>query len=156
MDEKGLVALVVVAIVLLGAPLIIGSSYSNLEGQEYFAENETFEPNSSAYVTLDAAHLDASRAYNQTVYNATGYPMVEDVDYRWNATKPSIKAIEGTDFANDSTASVTYTFKAPSEAARNSLGALSNVYAAGSVVIVLVGVGLVLAVVAKFNTRGKY
>lgn len=107
-----LAVLAIVSIIGLQAALISS-------GEDITVDDETWTPNTGSYVALDDSNLD--RAYydnDTTVYNTTnnnGTEMEQGVDYEWNETDGTIKAVSGEGLDGATEANITYSYQRTTE-----------------------------------------
>lgn len=101
------VVLVFMVVLSMGAPYAIGAALQN--SQATYSPQHDFTPDPGT-VTFETSNLDATYYDNETVRNETGAVMTDGTDYEWYTTNGTLDVLAGGDLANDSNASITFTY----------------------------------------------
>lgn len=104
------VVLVFMVVLSMGAPYAIGAAIDN--SQATYTSKHDFSPDPGS-VTFDQSNLDATYYDNETVRNETGAVMTDGTDYKWDTTNGTLDVQSSGDLANDSNASITFTYYGP-------------------------------------------
>lgn len=113
-----------VFIVLVVAAMAAGASFSDAT-HVFTVEGESITVDYDDPVAVDSADVAVSFYDNETVYNASGDPLVEGTDYEWNTDNGSVTWFDTAATTDAETGSIDYAYDAPSERSRDLASVLS-------------------------------
>lgn len=146
MDSIGaIIAVLVVAIGLLAGVGVVHQSLSNTGAEQ--AYTESFDPGTNqTHVTLNESNRDS--VYYTSTVNVTDENdslMRPGIDYQWHESNGTLTVLDDGGLDDDTTATVEYSLRIPSEQQRNYATMLGEFMNAAYAIPLLFGFALVVA-----------
>lgn len=149
MDSVGaMLAAIIVAVSLLAGAGVVQYSLSN-SGTEH-TYTEAFDPGTNQTdVVLNESNRDG--VYYDTTVSVTdenGSAMRPGIDYRWHESNGTLTVLDGGDLDGDTSGTIEYSLRIPSEQQKNSASLLGDWINASYAIPLIFVVGLVVVAVA--------
>lgn len=145
MPAKLILATVAVAVIVLAGAAAVDAGVSATGQQQTFSES--FVPSAGAVTALDQSELDPVRYFhesNVTVTNGSGVVMAAGVDYEWIRSNGTVETLAGGRLDGDSTADITYGYRATSSDATDVAHLGASGLEAGALMVFVLTVGFVV------------
>lgn len=141
---------VAASIIILGL-FVVSAIFGTMPADELNkVDNETITADVGNATQVEESY-GAQYYDNETITNASGTQLQEGTDYDWDTDTGEVSWYDTANVSDGEEMSIDYAFDAKPQAARDSIGIISNAFTLGAVAVVVVVVTVVLATLGGFD-----